>query len=201
MTDAHLGRLVAASLHQAIGEELPQRLDFYEHWLHSEGLRDGSIGFSPMLAVLGFLRTEGLDVHDRVVERAGQLSAEWSLMSLTPFRRRFIGWMPGPIRVRAVLRLAGHISLAADNRNTWRIRTKGRAARIELASSVFCSVRGLQASPLCGFYRSLAVTTLAHFGLAPVVRVDSCRAMGASACVISITLGAVEPVRASAAAA
>src|SRR5439155_25272548 len=51
MTDARIRRVLAASLHQAIGDVLPQRLDFYEVWLKSEGLRDGSIGLAPMTAV------------------------------------------------------------------------------------------------------------------------------------------------------
>ena len=65
-----MGRLVPACLHQAIQETLPRRLDFYEHWLHSQALHDGSIGLAPMTAVLGFLRTEG-EGYDQVVRRAG----------------------------------------------------------------------------------------------------------------------------------
>ena len=81
MTEAHIGRLLAASLHQAIGELLPLRLEFYEVWLRSEGLRNGSIGAAPISAVLGFLRTEpqyheivGLDA--RLGERR---QSEWVL--------------------------------------------------------------------------------------------------------------------------
>ena len=85
MTEARVGRLLAACLHQAILDDLPQRIEFYEHWLHSEGLRDGNIGLSPMIAVLGFLRTEG-DAYDLVASRAGQLAAEWTVTSLSGFR-------------------------------------------------------------------------------------------------------------------
>lgn len=200
MTEGHIGRLVAASLHQAIGEELPQRLDFYENWLHSEGLRDGSIGLAPMLAVLGFLRTEG-EGYDRVVERAGALAAEWSLMSLSPFRRRVIGWMPVRFRMRSALRVAGAIVTIVDSRSRLIVRLRGRTARIEVTSSVFCAVRGVQAAPLCGFYRSLALTTLAHFGLRSTALVDGCRAMGAGSCVISVKLDMTQPVEETAAAA
>ena len=37
MTEAQLGRLLAACLHQAIADVLPQRLEFYEEWLDPRG--------------------------------------------------------------------------------------------------------------------------------------------------------------------
>lgn len=200
MTDVHLGRLVAASLHQAIGEELPQRLEFYENWLHSEGLRDGSIGLGPMLAVIGFLRTEGPG-YDRVVGRAGALAAEWSLMTVGPFRRRMVRWLPGRLRMRAALRQAEAIVRAADSRTRLRVRTRRRTARIELSASVFCTVRAIQTAPLCGFYHAIVLTTLAHFGLDSTAEVNACRALGDTSCVISFRVGASDPLRATAAAA
>lgn len=200
MTEGHIGRLAAASLHQAIAEELPQRLDFYENWLHSENLRDGAIGRAPMLAVLSFLRTEG-DAYQRVVERAGVLAAEWALMALRPFRRRVVMWMPTRFRVGAALRVAGTICGEVDSGSRFRVRSRGTTARVEVKGSLFCAVRDEQPTPLCGFYRALALTTLAHFGLPATVRVDHCRAMGATECVIDVTFDAVQPVAEAAAAA
>lgn len=200
MTEVHIGRLVAASLHQAISEELPDRLEFYENWLDAEGLRDGTIGKAPMLAVLGFLRTEGF-AYDRVVDRAGTLAAEWSLMSFSPLRQRVIRWLPRRQRVRMALRVAGEIAATAGTRSRCIVRSRGKAAQMHVASSVFCSVRGVQASPLCGFYASLAVATLGHFGLNAVAHVEQCRAMGASECLIDLVLDAVRPVAGTAVAA
>jgi hypothetical protein len=193
MPEVHIGRLVAASLHQAIGEELPQRIDFYETWLDPDGLRDGNIGVAPMLAILGFLRTEG-EGYERVVARAGELSAEWALASFSPVRQRMMGWLPRRLRIRTALRVAGEIAVEADSRSRLVARVRGRTARIEVPGSVFCSVRGTQTFPLCGYYRALAVRTLAHFGLPAAARVDTCRAMGAAACVIEVTLGEVQPM-------
>ena len=108
MTEARVGRLVPACLHQAIQEALPRRLDFYENWLHSQGLHDGSIGLAPLTAVLGFLRTEGQGYND-VVRRAGVLAAEWTVASMSPSRRRFVGSLPRALRLRAGMRVAlGH---------------------------------------------------------------------------------------------
>src|SRR5215831_6908790 len=100
MIDAHVGRLLAATLHEAIADELPQRLEFYEEWLRGQGMRDGSIGLAPISAVLGFLRTEG-DAYDRVVSRAGSMAADWSVAALSPFRRRTGIALPRPFRTRA----------------------------------------------------------------------------------------------------
>src|SRR4051794_13892361 len=58
MRENGVGRVVVASLHQAIGEVLPTRLSFYENWLNADGLRDGRIGLAPLYAVLSFLRQE-----------------------------------------------------------------------------------------------------------------------------------------------
>ena len=77
MSEPRIGRVLVASLHQAIAEVLPSRLDFYENWLNVTGLREGTIGLAPLSAVLSFLRTEG-DAYDRVTARAGELeSTDW----------------------------------------------------------------------------------------------------------------------------
>src|SRR4026207_1139194 len=47
MIGAGIGRLLVASLHQAIADLLPTRLEFYEAWLNPTGLRDGRIGPAP----------------------------------------------------------------------------------------------------------------------------------------------------------
>ena len=65
MTDDGIGRLLVASLHQSIGEVLPTRLEYYEHWLSPMGLREGRSGLAPLGAVLIFLRQEGEGPYTR----------------------------------------------------------------------------------------------------------------------------------------
>jgi hypothetical protein len=184
MPEARIGRLLAACLHQAILEQLPQRMDFYENWLHSDGLRDGNIGLAPITAVVGFLRTEG-DGYDRVVARAGQLAAEWSVASMPAMRRRAVHWLPRGMRTRAALRVAGEISRDVCSTTRARASVKGTSARVEVRDSLFCTVRGHRATPLCGFYVAVAIETLRQFGLAAHGRVDQCRAIEGAACVMS----------------
>ncbi|MFI5177642.1 MAG: hypothetical protein ACHQO8_03725 [Vicinamibacterales bacterium] len=187
MTEARVGRLLAACLHQAIFDRLPQRLDFYEHWLHSEGLRDGSIGLAPMIAVLGFLRTEG-DAYDRVVSRAGHLAAEWTVASLPAVERRVIHWLPRPLRARAALGVAARIVHSICSASKASARVRRRVARFSVKSSLFCDVREHQPAALCGFYRAVAVGTLTALGVPAHGRVERCRAVEGGTCVIVVDL-------------
>jgi hypothetical protein len=58
MTEARIGRLVAASLHQAILDILPQRSISTRNGCIPTVSGIGSIGLAPITAVIGFLRTE-----------------------------------------------------------------------------------------------------------------------------------------------
>ena len=69
MSEPRIGRLLVASLHQAIADVLPSRLEFYENWLSVSGLREGTMGLAPLFAVLSFLRTEGAG-YDQITARA-----------------------------------------------------------------------------------------------------------------------------------
>jgi hypothetical protein len=187
MTEGRTGRLLAACLHQAIADRLPERLEFYETWLRSEGLRDGSIGLAPITAVLGFLRTEG-EAYNPTVTRAGELAADWSIASLGSVRRRAIGWLPRPLRTRAALQMAAGVvrDLHLAGRTFTRLRRN--QARVEIRSSLFCSVREAPLSPLCGFYVALATETLKRFGIPASGRVENCQAMAGPPCVILLEL-------------
>ena len=185
MTEAHIGRLVAASLHQAILDILPQRLDFYEEWLHPDGLRDGSIGLAPITAVISFLRTEG-DAYGRVMTRAGSLAAEWTVLSMPAMSRRFVSALPRALRARAAMRIARSLIRDVHSLSSAKTRIRRDVARIDVKGSLFCASRERQARPLCGFYVAAALETFSRFGLPAQAQIDQCRAMAAGTCVITI---------------
>jgi predicted hydrocarbon binding protein len=185
MIDAHVGRLLAATLHEAIGDELPQRLEFYEEWLRGQGMRDGTIGLAPITAVLSFLRAEG-EGYDRVVARAGTLAADWSVAALSPVRRRMIAALPRPLRARAALSVARGIARDVCSVTRANARVSRGKATIAVRESVFCFTREPQTRPLCGFYAALSAETLRQLGLPAEGRAESCRASGASACSLII---------------
>jgi hypothetical protein len=185
MIDAHVGRLLPACLHQAIADELPQRLEFYEEWLRGQGMRDGSIGLAPISGVLGFLRTEG-EAYGRVVTRAGCLAAEWSLPNLSPVRRRMIGALPRALRARAALRVVDAIARDVCSSTRAVSRVRRGVATMSVRESPFCLAREPQPQPLCGFYAALGAETLRQFGLAAEGRAETCRSAAGDGCRIVI---------------
>ena len=102
MSEPRIGRVLVASLHQAIADVLPSRLEFYENWLSNAGLREGTIGLAPLSAVLSFLRTEG-EAYGPITARAGEYAADWTVNSLSAIERRVIRALPPALRVRAAL--------------------------------------------------------------------------------------------------
>ena len=186
MTEARVGRLLAASLHQAIAEVIPDRLEYYEEWLHPDRLRDGSIGLPPLTAVMGFLRTEPEAAYHRVMRRAGTLAAEWAILARSALARRVLSALPRPLRARAGARLAA--ALVRDVQSTTKLaaRVHRDYMRLDLPDSVFCGVRDRQTQPLCGFYVAAAAETMRHIGVPVDGRIDDCRALGARSCVMTM---------------
>jgi bacteriochlorophyll 4-vinyl reductase len=187
MIEAGIGRLLVASLHQAIADLLPTRLEFYEGWLNPTGLRDGKIGLAPLAAVLSFLRLEG-DAYKMVAGRAGEYTAEWYVLDLPPWRRTLIKAAPPAIRVYLVMSAA-----RAMVRNTYRgsraiVRwRKGRGA-VDIRGSIFCKVRDRVEQPLCEFYAA-AIRRLMHlFNLEVEVETERCRATGEGQCIMIVSM-------------
>jgi bacteriochlorophyll 4-vinyl reductase len=185
MRESGIGRVLVASLHQAIGEVLPMRLGFYESWLTAEGLRDGTIGLAPLYAVLSFLRQEG-PAYDRVVTTAGAYAAEWTVASMSPLGRRVINGLPVFLRRRVVLgRATALVRMTYEgSRASWRVR-KG-VGRLSITGSVFCSVREPAAGPLCRYYAAAAERMLALFAIETQVSVATCRGAGADVCTVVV---------------
>jgi bacteriochlorophyll 4-vinyl reductase len=187
MSEARIGRVLVASLHQAIADVLPTRLDFYEHWLHSDGLRHGGIGLAPMVAVVGFLRTEG-DAYERIMARAGDCAADWVVDGLPGLERRVVSALPRPLRVRAALRIGRGLVRRTYPRSRALVTVRRGTARIDVRRSVFCDVRAPGDAPLCRFYAAAFVRLLERFALPAAADISSCRATGGDRCTLSIEL-------------
>lgn len=198
MRESGVGRVLVASLHQAIADTLPSRLSFYESWLTPEGLRDGTIGLAPLYAVLSFLRQEG-GAYTTVTSRAGEYAADWTFESMKPLRRTSIAVQPQWLRRRALLRRASALVRMSfvGSRAKWQIR-RGHG-RVHVGASVFCDVRQPVADPLCAFYAAVFERMLTRFGQPAAVTIQSCRGAGQSECVLDVLFAsaaateAVEP--------
>ena len=181
MSEPRIGRIVVASLHQALADCLPLRLEFYEDYLRPVRLREGRVGAASFLAALSFLRRED-EAWGPVMEKAGRHAADWEFDALSALRRAWYRRLPGALRLRAVLRIARTLvkDTAPDSRA--RSRVSNRTGRLEIVQSAFCDVREPTSAPLCHFYRA-AVERLAEL-LAVDVHVswNGCRAMGDDMC-------------------
>lgn len=189
MREGGIGRVLVASLHQSIGDLLPARLNFYEHWLHVEGLRDGTIGLAPMSAVLSFLRQEGPD-YSAVMQQAGDYAAEWSVEGLSSMERTMIEGAPLWLRRRLVARLFTRLVRATFQGSRATSRTRRGVSRIVVRNSIFCQVREPVDQPLCRYYEAAARRLFTLFGLTLDVTVQSCRGAGGTegGCVLVVAL-------------
>jgi hypothetical protein len=186
MSEARLGRLVAAALHESLAMHLPFRVEFYEYWLQPPRLRAGTVGMASFLAVLSFLRQEG-EIYSTIVRDAGRFAADWSLAATSPWTKARWRWLPRPLRLRAALRLARQLSAESSPATRGRIKWQRRAGRLQIEDSAFCSVRAPVPEPLCGFYAAALARFCESLGLEASVAHESCLAMGAPACAIAIT--------------
>jgi bacteriochlorophyll 4-vinyl reductase len=187
MSDPGVGRVLVASLHQAIADVLPMRLSFYENWLDAEGLREGTIGLAPLYAVLSFLRQEGA-AYDRITTRAGEYAAEWTVQSLRPLRRTLIRVTPARLRSRMLMRVARELVRDTYQGSRAIFRIRRGLARIDVRASVFCTVREPVGHPLCGFYAAAFTRLMQMFELGATTKVMACRGTGESSCILHIAI-------------
>jgi hypothetical protein len=194
MNEPGIGRILVASLHQGISDLLPARLEFYENWLNPDGLRHGTIGVAPVLAVLSFLRQEG-EPYQQVTRRAGQYAADWTVAARSPVRRTMIQSMPLWVRSRSVLRLARRAIAGMHAGHHVRLRVRQGEGTFDVEDSIFCGVRDLAREPLCAFHAAAVARLLELYAVPGEVRLDHCRAVGDPSCVITVTLHSSRPSR------
>ncbi len=188
LSEPRIGRVLVASLHQAIGDVLPTRLEFYENWLNLSGLREGTIGLAPLFAVLSFLRTEGA-AYEVITTLAGEYAADWTVNNLAPLERRVIRALPAALRTRAALRVARALVRTTYPGSRAIIQLKRGTASVDLRGSLFCEVREASILPLCGFYASAIARVLQLFGIRADARVSECRAAGGrKGCLLSVVV-------------
>ena len=185
MTEGGIGRLLVASLHQAIADLLPTRLEFYEAWLNPAGLREGRIGLAPLAAVLSFLRQEG-QAYRLVTARAGEYAAEWAVGDMPGYRRAFIRAAPRPLRILLVMRMARALVSRTYRGSRAIVRWRRGRGAVDLRGSLFCQVRDRVPQPLCEFYASAIRRLMSLFELEADVETEQCRATGGGQCLMVV---------------
>lgn len=191
MIGVEIGRVLVASMHQAIADELPSRVEFYDHWLGGKRMRDGSVGLAPMTAVLGFLRAEGQPYHD-VMKRAGLYAADWMVDSMSAIERRFILALPRWLRQRSVLRVVARTIRSGYEPTKVKIRLRRGEVALEIRNSLFCRTRETQSAALCDFHAALVVQVLNRFNLPSTVAIEQCTGTQGEMCLVGIHTGTAE---------
>jgi hypothetical protein len=188
MSEPRIGRVLVASMHQAIQDLLPGRLDFYENWLSTAGLREGTIGLAPLAAVLSFLRQEG-DAYTAITTRAGEYAADWTIAGMPTLERRILQALPAGWRARGALRVARTLVTTTYPGTRTLLKRRHGTALIDLRGSLFCDVREVSVLPLCGFYAAAVARVMAQFALPVEVQLNACRASGAQrGCILTVVL-------------
>ena len=185
MTDDGIGRILVASLHQSIGDTLPVRLEYYEHWLSPRGLREGRTGRAPLGAVLSFLRQEGRDTYDRVMTTAGRHSAEWHFAERGPMQRAH-RLLPYAWRARLALARCRELLRSAFEPARVSVSVRHGVGTVSIAGSVFCQLREPSAWPTCGYFAAAVDRYLALQGLTAQVVIEACEAAGAGRCRLQV---------------
>jgi hypothetical protein len=184
MIETGVGRVLVASLHQGIADLLPARLEFYESWLSSSGLREGRIGLAPMAAVLSFLRQEG-EAYRLIAARAGEYAAEWTVAELSGVRRTIIDAAPPKVRARLVMRMIRKLVRVTYRGSRLTVRWQQGKAALGLQDSIFCSLRDHADEPMCEFYASAVRRVMHLLSLEVEIATERCRATGAEQCVMT----------------
>ncbi len=197
MSEARIGRIVVAALHEALADHLPLRLEFYETYLRPTGMRAGTIGVASFTAALSFLRAEG-DAYEPVVRRAGGLAAEWLFASQPAPRRVVWRWLPQRLRARVAMTLAARLARLTVVGASGRLAGRRGDRRLLIAGSPFCGTRHRVDAPLCGFYAAALQRFFDLLDVGATADAVECRAAGAGTCVVRVAAAAALPVAAHA---
>ena len=199
MSEPRIGRILVASLHQSIQDLLPNRIEFYENWLSTAGLREGTIGLAPLSAVLSFLRLEG-DAYNTITTKAGEYAGDWTMAALPPMERRITRMLPARWRSKSALRVARGLITATYPGTRTVVKSRQGTTTIDLRGSLFCEVREASTLPLCGFYAAAIGRVFGAFGITADVQVNACRALGTDrGCLLAVRVvppAAAEPASA-----
>jgi len=185
MSEPKIGRVLAASLHQAINELIPTRLEFYESWLTAGRIREGEMGRARINAVISFLRQEGT-AYDAVMERAGRYTASWTLDGQSVVKRALLRRLPRPIRMRVVLRVGARLVRRLHGDVWLQTAVRRGTAVVGIDGSIFCDVRSPAGVPLCRFYGAVLEGCLESFGIPCRAQSFRCRGAGDTVCELVI---------------
>ena len=193
MSEARIDRLLAAALHQAIVDLLPERIEFYESYLRPRGWREDAVNLAPVTAVLSFLRHEDSGTYHAVMERAASYASTWWMARQPWHVRAGARLLPMPLRLRQVGRLAKQHFERSYRGTKVKIRVRRRQLEMEVRGSIFCSNREHTREPHCRYYLAFLEALLAHDAFPRSGSLPACRALGGDCCVLRVEVPEAQP--------
>lgn len=181
MSEPKIGRVLVASLHQAIHDLVPTRGEFYEEWLSARRIREGEVGRARVAAAISFLREEGED-YSAVVDRAGRYAVDWTVGDLPSVERLMLRRLPRSLRVRGILRASARLIRNLHEVDQLDFSVRHGAGVVRMEGSLFCDVREPAGRPLCGFYGGLIERYFEFFNVSCEVQISQCRGTGEPSC-------------------
>jgi hypothetical protein len=186
MSEARIDRLLAAALHQAIADLLPERLEFYESYLRPRGWREDAVNLGPVTAVLSFLRHEDGDIYDAVMVQAAAYSSKW-WMSRQPWHVRTASRvLPVWMRLRQVGTLAKRHVETSYRGTKVRVTVRQKQLELQIRGSIFCSSREQVHEAPCRYYRAFVEALVANDAFPHRAETVACRALGGECCVVRL---------------
>ncbi len=186
MSEARIDRLLAAALHQAIVDLLPERIEFYESYLRPRGWREDAVNLAPVTAVLSFLRHEEPGTYDAVMVQAASYASTW-WMAHQPWHVRAGGrLLPVSLRLRQVGRIAKRHFEQSYRGTKVKVRVRRRALELEVRGSIFCSSREHAHEPHCRYYLAFLEALLTRATFRRHGSFPACRALGGDCCIVRV---------------
>jgi hypothetical protein len=192
MSEARIDRLLAAALHQAIADLLPERLEFYESYLRPRGWREDAVNLAPVTAVLSFLRHEDGEPYNAVMTRAANYAAGWWLARQSWPIRAGGPMLPVWLRLRQVAAQAKRHFESSYRGTKVRVKVQGRRLELEIRGSIFCNSREQAHEAHCGYYLAFVEALVAKDGAGHHGELVACRGLGGEHCLVRLEIP--EPV-------
>ena len=194
MTEAGIGRVLVASLHQGIADILPDAPGVLRELAEPRGLapRDDRPGAAARGAQLPPAGRGGLP-PDHAARRASTPPSGRSRRRVTS-RRSFTRRLPRGPRSRAVLRLACRTVRQTYVGTRAIVRLRRGEGTVDLRGSLFCGIRDSSRRAALRLLRAPALSRFFElYSLPAAVRLGECRATGDRSCILAVSLGAGEP--------
>lgn len=175
-------RKFVASLHRALEEVAPERLEVFEKWFNPADRRP-QFHIAPVIGAVGYLRKTP-ELYRKVMEKAGRYASQWSCLDLPQLRRKMIqSRLPfGRDRLLRHLLRFGLRSIHRDG--ALETARNGDHLVVTVANSLFCRTGGPGGDePACLYYAALFAGLLDCTQEKTSSFIESaCRGLGDAAC-------------------